>query len=265
MTLRWAVALIASAACLACFEEAAQPQILKRAPKQTDDPNALIGPDVPDRRTPKASDNAKGASLSADIPGRASPEQPTTRWLITPRAIGTLTLGMKLGEPARGFEGTYSATYYADAQPLEGFALDEPPVLAVVAGGPFAKWGESHPGEPPTALVKATAVKQARAGKLTVDMLVTTDPRPKTELGIGVGDDFLAFSKRYPSAPAPSTFPALWEEPSCVIQQGTLWFFFDRCDTRAQATIIRIVVRKEERKVEKPKSKPKKAEPDSEY
>lgn len=263
MTFRWAVALVASAACLACFEDAEEPRTPKRA-KQTEDPNAWIGPDVPDRRTPKTSDDAPVTSLGADLPGRASPAQPATRWLITSRAIGTLSLGMTLREPARGFEGTYAATYYADAQPLEGFTLDDPPVLAVVTGGPFAKWGQSHPGEPPTAAAKATAIKQARAGKLTVETLVTTDPRPKTELGIGVGDDFLAFSKRYPSAPAPATFPALWEEPSCVIQQGTMWFFFDRCDTRAQAKIIRIVVRAEEREVEKPKPKPK-PEPDPEY
>ena len=96
-------------------------------------------------------------------------------------------------------------------------------------------------------------------------MIVTTDPRPKTEVGIGVGDDYLSFEKRYPAAPAPSTMPALWEEPSCVVTVDTLWFFFDRCDTRAQAKIIRIVVRAPDPPPAKPKAPTKKAEADPEY
>lgn len=252
------VLLLALAALVACSDDAAdRPVPAKLKPKRTEDPNALIGPAVPGTRAPKEPEPEPITTLSADIPGRAAPQAAGVRWTITARSIGTLSIGAVLHEPARGFEGTYTTSYYADGQPLEGFALDDPPVLAAVSGGPFRAFGAKNPGVQPSEKLRADAIKLARAGKLTVDMIVIVDPRPKTELGIGVREDYLAFEKRYPALPAPSPAPALWEEPSCITQSGTITFFFDRCDTRAQAKLIRIVVRKPAPSPEKAKPKRK--------
>jgi hypothetical protein len=74
-------------------------------------------------------------------------------------------------------------------------------------------------------------------------MLVVTDTRPKTAKGVGVSQDLAAFARAYPGA-LPKALPALWEEPSCVAEQGGLWFFFDHCAASAPTKIIRIVVRR---------------------
>lgn len=193
---------------------------------------------------------ASPSSLAAPLvpPPRAVPRAdalPNASWRITPKAIANIRLGSKLTAAQLAgpeLESRYAASYYSDAQPLEGFVLYDPPVLALVQGGPFAPWGRKNPGEPVPAELKANALLLARAGKLTVHMLVVTDPRPKTSAGISVGADYPSFAKAYRKA-RPSPFPALWEEPSCVAKHDGLWFFFDRCDSLPDAKLIRIVLR----------------------
>lgn len=193
---------------------------------------------------------ASPSSLAAPLvpPPRAVPRAdalPNASWRITPKAIANVRLGSKLTAAQLAgpeLESRYAASYYSDAQPLEGFVLYDPPVLALVQGGPFAPWGRRNPGEPVPAELKANALLLARAGKLTVHMLVVTDPRPKTAAGISVGADYPTFAKAYRKA-RPSPFPALWEEPSCVAKHDGLWFFFDRCDSLPDAKLIRIVLR----------------------
>lgn len=162
-------------------------------------------------------------------------------WLITAKGIGSLRPGARLGALTGDIGSRYLATFYSDAQPLEGFAFDEPPVFIAIRNGPFAAWGRAHAGEPVPDAIKQRAVELAEAGKLSVSMLVVTEKGPKTDRGVGVGDSYAKFAKAYPGAGTPAKFPALWEDPTCVITQKTLWFFFDRCDERAKLT--RIVIR----------------------
>ena len=165
--------------------------------------------------------------------------------MITADGIGELRLGASLTEPETGFETAYRTSFYGNKQPLEGFVFNDPPVLAVFTGGPFSTWGERNFGyEPPEAL-QTRAIAFARANRFKVHMLVTTDPRPKTEAGISVGDDYAKFARAYPRAPAPDAFVGLWEQPSCMVNRDTIWFFFDRCDDADKAKIIRIAVRPE--------------------
>lgn len=164
-------------------------------------------------------------------------------WTITPAGIGDLRLGEVLPEPEVGFEDTYRTSFYGDAQPLEGFAFSNPPVLAVFTGGPFSSWGERHAGRTPSEAIATHAIALARAHRFKVHMLVTTDPRPKTAAGISVGDSYAKFARAYPRAPAPEAFRGLWEQPSCMVSRDTMWFFFDRCDNADKARIIRIAVR----------------------
>ena len=165
--------------------------------------------------------------------------------MITANGIGGLQLGESLSEPEGGFEETYRTSFYGNAQPLEGFAFADPPVLAVFTGGPFSDWGARHVGYEPPEAIQTRAIALARANRFKVHMLVTTDPRPKTEAGISVGDDYAKFARAYPRAPAPDAFIGLWEHPSCMVSRDTIWFFFDRCDNADEAKIIRIAVRPE--------------------
>ncbi|HKP60747.1 MAG TPA: hypothetical protein VJV78_28660 [Polyangiales bacterium] len=212
--------------------------------------DALSMPDLP---PPSMNEDAKvpGAKL-APQPSAAAAANPAAQqqqpqgtpaaYLITAKGVGALRVGSRFsGSP--GFENRYTTTFYGDAQPLEGFTLDEPPLFVAVNNGPFVSWGRSHPGQTPPYPIRQRAMALARSGKLRVGMLVVTDPTPKTERGVGVGDDYVVFARAYPKAGQPTTYPGLWEEPSCVITQKSLWFFFDRCDSPAHAKLIRIAIR----------------------
>lgn len=189
-------------------------------------------------------------------PSHATPPQPTAEvaepaaaapsWQITAKGIAPLALGAAVPEPVGGYDAAYTTTFYADAQPLEGFAFAEPPAVAFVGRGPFSKWGYDNPGEDVPAAIKQRAAALARDGSLRVDMIVITDPRPKTAQGVGVGDAYATFASKNPSATKPQQFPGLWEEPSCVVAEADLWYFFDHCDSPDRAKLIRIVVRTDE-------------------
>lgn len=163
--------------------------------------------------------------------------------------VGTLRLGRPVpkallegGEAAR----RYATSFYADAQPLEGFRLLDPPVWAVVSGGPFAKWGYAHPGKPAPDRVKKQAVQRALAGKLVVEMLVVTSPELTTATGLKVGSSWAEVRAAIQGA-AITQLPGLWEEPTCLVRDGTIAYFFKGCRGKAAlpetSPVIRIVVR----------------------
>jgi hypothetical protein len=180
---------------------------------------------------------------------RATPNSDAQSWTITPDGIGKLKLGGELIEPQGGFEERYRTSFYRERQPLEGFEFDDPPVLALLDDGPFRSWGAKHVGHEPPEAIRTRAVALARANRFKVAMLVITDERPATTAGVSVGDDYATFAKAYPRAPAPDTFVGLWEQPSCMVNRDTIWFFFDRCDDADQAKIIRIAIRPERSRV----------------
>lgn len=188
---------------------------------------------------------AAPAAPTNDAPAPPAPAPAAQDWMITETGIGDLRIGRawpSARSAAPTLQTQYTATFYADAQPLEGFSLTDPPSFAVVSGGPFASWGMEHAGQPAPSAMRDQAAALARDGKLKLEMLVITDPRPKTAKGIGVSQDFAAFARAYPGA-LPQPLPALWEEPSCVAQRDGLWFFFDRCAASRPSKVIRIVVR----------------------
>lgn len=198
------------------------------------------GAGLPPSAAGKPAPTTAASSGAALAPGEAAPAKPA--WIISNKGVGNLRANRKLtlsGEVS----DKYQTSFYSDAQPLEGFKLDEPPVFVAVKGGPFAEWGEDHPGEKVIPEVVQHASDLARGGDLRVHMLIVTDPAPKTDRGIGVGDSYATFARAYPTAGTPTRFPTLWEDPTCVITQQKVWFFFDRCDESAKTKIIRIVVR----------------------
>ena len=170
-------------------------------------------------------------------------------WTITPDGVGDLKLGGPLLEPHGGFEDRYRTSFYREQRPLEGFQFDDPPVLAIFEDGPFASWAAKYAERPAPEAIRTRAVALARAKRFKVAMLVITDRRPATAAGISLGDDYATFARAYPTAPAPDTFVPLWEQPSCMVNRETIWFFFDRCDDADHARIIRIAIRPERSRV----------------
>lgn len=146
----------------------------------------------------------------------------------------------------------YHTEMFADAQPLEGFVSRNPPVLVLVEGGPFKRFGYNNPGKAVPASVVAQAVQAARQGRLRMRMLVITSPELRTSKGIGVGSRFHELKAAYPNAEV-AILPGLWEEPSCIVElPGRLpvGFFFKRCrgtnegvHVGADESVIRVVLR----------------------
>jgi hypothetical protein len=211
-------------------------------PAQANSPPSAAAPTPQPAAAAPAPDPTNTFAAALPSGDRTAPLAGTpAAWLITPKGIGSLRPGARLNALTGDIGSRYLARFYSDAQPIEGFAFDEPPVFIAVRNGPFAAWGRAHAGEPVPDAIKQRAVELAEAGKLSVSMLIVTEKGPKTDRGVGVGDSYASFAKAYPGAGTPAKFPPLWEDPTCVITQKTLWFFFDRCDERAK--VSRIVIR----------------------
>lgn len=207
-----------------------------REPKQSQNQNQNQGQ--------SQSPSPKPSPSPTPTPSPIQNPSPSPTWTINKTSLSTLQIGSPLPQAiihSPDLESQYTTSFYGDAQPLEGFTLSDPPAFVVVKGGPFADWGMENPGQKPPDTLRNRALSRARAGALSVEMIVITDPRPKTANGAFVSQDLAAFTRAYPDAPR-KRLPALWEEPSCVAEQNGLWFFFDRCDIDA-AKIIRIVIR----------------------
>ncbi len=148
----------------------------------------------------------------------------------------------------------YQIGLYADAQPLEGFAFDEPPVF-VVFDGPFSKWALSpafvewiEEGKDPLdqpERFSEEAVRQARAGA-PIRMLVLESTTVGLENGLGLGSTYDALQFHYNNIRA-YMFPPLWEDPTCVARSRdipTVHFFFEDpvCTPEPTGEVTRVVL-----------------------
>lgn len=206
---------------------------------------------APDRATPVTDVPRLGgvvpapiASLEETAPKPPVVEESRVGDLVLAQALSAARLG---GEPAK----RYVTTFYADAQPLEGFTFETPPLFAALRGGPFHTFGMENPGEPVPETMAAEAVALAERGELTVQMLVITSAVLRTREGIGVGSSYETVAGAYPKLET-LVLPGLWEEPSCIAKPhaaSTIHFFFALCAMRDAAQkvgldekVIRVVV-----------------------
>jgi hypothetical protein len=192
----------------------------------------------------------QAAPTRTAAPASTPPPQPApnAQAVLDATGLGAVKLGAPL-PPDQVVSERYHASYYADAQPLEGFALGSPRVLAIVEGGAFMAHGTQHPGQPAPDDVRARTLVAGAAGALVVRMIVVTDPAVATPSGVRVGTDLATFRKAFPLAPL-RRVPPLWDDPSCLVEVADLAFFFDGCPRSDSeppaptAKVIRIVARR---------------------
>jgi hypothetical protein len=173
---------------------------------------------------------------------------PNAEAVLDATGLGRVKLGAPLPSDHAVAERYYTG-YYADAQPLEGFALGSARILAIVEGGAFTAHGTEHPGQPAPDDVRARTLAAGAAGALVVRMIVVTDPAIATPSGVRVGTELSTFRRAFPLAPL-RRVPPLWDDPSCLVEVADLAFFFDRCSNSdgepapPDAKVIRIVARR---------------------
>ncbi len=167
--------------------------------------------------------------------------------------VGLIELGKPLPRALLDGDlaGRYWARLYADAQPIEGFMFEQPPVLALVAGGPYGDFGYANPGVPIPKEMRKRAAQLARANKLTVSKIVITSPALRTpgKGGVGVGSRFGELVEAFGDIEA-RQFPGLWEEPTCLVavpsKTHRTGFFFKHCTVVADGGRTHTVIADEE-------------------
>ena len=101
--------------------------------------------------------------------------------------VGALVLGQPIPASLHGeLERAYVAEMIADGVAIDGFRFEQPPVLAVVDGGPFAALDSAGEPAAPVDRLRARAAAAARAGA-KVTRLFVDGAGPVTAAGVGVG------------------------------------------------------------------------------
>jgi hypothetical protein len=151
---------------------------------------------------------------------------------ITQTGVGPLRLGEAIPASLLAADkkpaSLYRWTYFGEGAPLDGFYFPDVPVLVVLKDSPFSEWGEKHVPHKPPASVRNKTISLALDGKLKISMIVVTDSRLQTESEVFVGQSFSKVRAAYPNAKF-TLFEGIWEEPSCILFDGNLEFFFTGC------------------------------------
>lgn len=127
----------------------------------------------------------------------------------------------------------YVARYIADAQPMDAFQFDEPPLTVVLTTGPFAIESLQHApsSPPPTELLRGKAAAAARGG-MPVRAVLVHRAGPATAAGGGVGSTLDALRRAYPDLEL-TPFPEILGDDTCVARAPSLpgvAFVFETCD-----------------------------------
>jgi hypothetical protein len=163
---------------------------------------------------------------TADPDAKPEPAMTDTKieWKIQPGRVGLVELGKPMPAALLGpdLEARYVARYIADAQPIDAFRFADPPLLVVLANGPYAaSSAQGDPsGVPPTDRLRGQAAEVARGGAL-VKAVVVEAAGPTTEAGLGVGSTLDELKQAYPDLRTAS-FPETFGRDTCVARAKSL-------------------------------------------
>jgi hypothetical protein len=193
-------------------------------------------------------------NVAARMPADAAAAEPVpidagidwSAWTIEPARVGAVELGKRVPDAllGPGLEQRYEAIYIADGQPVDVFRFDVPPIMLVLAKGPWRTAGrKADPaGPPPADQHRAKAVELARQG-VEVRAVIVLEPGPKTEAGVGVGSSLDELERAYPDLKL-RPFPEVLGDDACVGRTKSLAdvaFVFSDCRKAKQGEPVRRV------------------------
>ncbi len=180
------------------------------------------------------------------VAAQAKDDQAMGRWLISDRGVGKVVLGRALPRSLRtgDLAERYFVRYFADGQPEEGFRYDDPPLLVVLASGPFQRAAAKEVVQPDAARYRAAALQAVRAGARVRAVRVVGEG-PKTAAGVGVGSTLADLRAAYPDLETHANPPTLGQDECAALSPSLphVVFLFETCDGAASgARVLRVDV-----------------------
>jgi hypothetical protein len=129
-------------------------------------------------------------------------------WTIAPGRVGPCELGKPMPAVllADDLAAHYAPRFIADAQPVDAFALGDPPLFVILATGPFTTQAHAGGDKPAIDPLRAQAAELAKT--TPVKLVMVTGRGPKTAAGLGVGATLAELTAAYADAklsPQPET------------------------------------------------------------
>lgn len=166
-------------------------------------------------------------------------------WQIRQGKVGPIELGKRVPDALLpGVEASYVGRFVADGQPMDALRVADPPVLVVLASGPFAE--ASATGDPPevTDGLRAKAAEAVRGGVAVKAVHVEGDG-PRTEAGVGVGSTLEELVRAYPDLKV-APMPEMFGKDTCVGRARSLpgiSFVFATCGkAKSGEPVVRVDV-----------------------
>lgn len=167
-------------------------------------------------------------------------------WRIEAGRLGPVEVGSSL--PAELLDGDlamhYLARYIADAQPVDAFAYESPPLLIILASGPFRTQVEKtgKVSKPDSDALRAKAADDARRGAKVKTIMVRGEG-PVTDAGVGVGSKLVELKTAYADLQL-SALPETLGNDTCRAHSKTLpgvQFMFATCSqAKDGASVVRV-------------------------
>lgn len=159
-------------------------------------------------------------------------------WVIEAGRVGSvIALDKPIPHTLLGseLEKKYFADYIADAQAIDAFKFENPPLIIVLKKGPFRTHALKSYGAPQSQKYASQAAKLARSGE-KIEAIFVMGAGPKTKAGVGVGSSLLELQRAYRDFKIHS-IPETWGNDTCTGSTSELphvFFIFETCEKAEQ-------------------------------